>query len=96
MAHFKEPRSLQGREDVRGAPRVFDQDRRHAVASHRGTTPQAVLSEALKDIAGLAPRLRTSPGTTELRAKVERLLAHLSALDAAEKQKTEASAAAVP
>ena len=55
---------------------------------------QAVLSEALKHIAGLAPRLRTSPGTTELRAKVERLIAHPSARDAAEKQKTEASAVA--
>jgi len=53
-----------------------------------GKTDQAqdVLSAALQAIDGLPPRMRTSPGMTELRAKVERLLASPVSAGAATKK----------
>ena len=45
------------------------------LAAGKTQEAQEVLSAALRAIDGLQPRMRTSPGMIELRAKVERLLA---------------------
>lgn len=49
------------------------------LAAGKPQEAQAVLSAALKAIDGLPPRMRTSPGMVQLRAKVESTLATLAA-----------------
>jgi len=58
------------------------------LAAGKAQEARAVFAEAMKAIEGLPPRLRTSPGMTDLRAKVERLMAGSSSGGATEKQET--------
>ena len=58
------------------------------LAAGKTLEARAVLSATLKTIDGLPPRMRTAPGVTELRARVERFLASLPVSVAAD-QKTD-------